>query len=123
MLGPVESSAEGKRELEPGDVLGGYRLEDAIGAGGMGIVFRASRLEDGREVALKVLKIGLADDLLFQHRFRQEARAAPLLPHPPPRRGARAAAGVREPHLVPIIEASEADGRHYLAVDYVAGGS
>jgi serine/threonine protein kinase len=89
-------------------MLGGYRLEDAIGAGGMGIVFRASRVEDGREVALKVLKIGLADDLLFQHRFRQEARAA---------------AEVREPHLVPIIEASEADGRHYLAVDYVAGGS
>jgi serine/threonine protein kinase len=89
-------------------MLGGYRLEDAIGAGGMGIVFRASRVEDGREVALKVLKIGLASDLLFQHRFRQEARAA---------------AEVREPHLVPIIEASEADGRHYLAVDYVAGGS
>jgi serine/threonine protein kinase len=108
MLCPVESSADGKRELEPGDVLGGYRLEDAIGAGGMGIVFRASRVEDGREVALKVLKIGLAGDLLFQHRFRQEARAA---------------AEVREPHLVPIIEASEADGRHYLAVDYVAGGS
>ena len=74
----------------------------------MGIVFRASRVEDGREVALKVLKVGLADDLLFQHRFRQEARAA---------------AEVREPHLVPIIEAAEADGRHYLAVDYVAGGS
>jgi serine/threonine protein kinase len=104
----VDSSGDIKRELEPGDMLGGYRLEDAIGAGGMGIVFRASRVEDGREVALKVLKIGLADDLLFQHRFRQEARAA---------------AEVREPHLVPIIEASEADGRHYLAVDYVAGGS
>jgi serine/threonine protein kinase len=104
----VDSSGAAKRELEPGDTLGGYRLEDAIGAGGMGIVFRASRLEDGREVALKVLKIGLADDLLFQHRFRQEARAA---------------AEVREPHLVPIIEASDADGRHYLAVDYVAGGS
>jgi serine/threonine-protein kinase len=104
----VDSSDGVKRELEPGDMLGGYRLEDAIGAGGMGIVFRASRVEDGREVALKVLKIGLANDLLFQHRFRQEARAA---------------AEVREPHLVPIIEASEADGRHYLAVDYVAGGS
>src|SRR5205085_2244356 len=53
-------------------------------------------------------KLDLADDLLFQHRFRQEARAA---------------AEVHEPHLVPIIEASEADGRHYLAVDYVTGGS
>src|SRR5437870_10024235 len=74
----------------------------------MGLVFRATRTSDGREVALKVLKLALADDLLFQHRFRQEARAA---------------AEVHEPHLVPIIEASEADGRHYLAVDYVTGGS
>jgi serine/threonine protein kinase len=96
------------RELRPGDVLGTYRLESELGEGGMGLVFRAVRVEDGREVALKVLKLALANDLLFQHRFRQEARAA---------------AEVHEPHLVPIIEASEADGRHYLAVDYVPGGS
>jgi serine/threonine protein kinase len=97
-----------KRELEPGDTLGGYRLEESLGEGGMGLVFRALRDEDGREVALKVLKIELAGDLVFQHRFRQEARAA---------------AEVHDSHLVPIIEASEADGRHYLAVDYVPGGS
>jgi serine/threonine protein kinase len=97
-----------KRELEPGDKLGGYRLEESLGEGGMGLVFRALRDEDGREVALKVLKIELAGDLVFQHRFRQEARAA---------------AEVHDSHLVPIIEASEADGRHYLAVDYVPGGS
>ena len=101
-------SGETKRELEPGDTLGGYRLEESLGEGGMGLVFRAVRAEDGREVALKVLKLGLAGDLVFQHRFRQEARAA---------------AEVHDPHLVPIIEAAEADGRHYLAVDYVPGGS
>ena len=89
-------------------MLGDYRLESELGEGGMGLVFRATRTSDGREVALKVLKLALANDLLFQHRFRQEARAA---------------AEVHEPHLVPIIEASDADGRHYLAVDYVAGGS
>jgi serine/threonine-protein kinase len=97
-----------KRELQPGDTLGDYRLEELLGEGGMGVVFRASRLSDGREVALKLLKVDLADDLLFQHRFRQEARAAGEVP---------------EPHLVPIIEAAEADGRHYLAVAYVEGGS
>jgi serine/threonine protein kinase len=97
-----------KRELQPGDTLGDYRLDDVLGEGGMGVVFRATRLSDAREVALKVLKVDLADDLLFQHRFRQEARAAGEVP---------------EPHLVPIIEASEADGRHYLAVAYVEGGS
>jgi serine/threonine protein kinase len=101
-------SGETRRELEPGDTLGGYRLEESLGEGGMGLVFRALRAEDGREVALKVLKIELAGDLVFQHRFRQEARAA---------------AEVHDPHLVPIIEAAEADGRHFLAVDYVPGGS
>lgn len=101
-------SGDTKRELEPGDTLGDYRLEESLGEGGMGLVFRAVRAEDGREVALKVLKLGLASDLVFQHRFRQEARAA---------------AEVHDPHLVPIIEAAEADGRHYLAVDYVPGGS
>jgi serine/threonine protein kinase len=97
-----------RRELEPGDTLGDYRLEESLGEGGMGLVFRALRSDDGREVALKVLKLDLAGDLVFQHRFRQEARAA---------------AEVHDPHLVPIIEAAEADGRHYLAVDYVPGGS
>jgi serine/threonine protein kinase len=104
----VEYRGATDRELEPGDTLGDYKLEAAIGVGGMGVVFRASRISDGKEVALKVLKVGLAGDLIFQHRFAQEARAA---------------AEVREPHLVPIIEASVADGRHYLAVDYVSGGS
>jgi len=105
---PVEPEGAATRELQPGDVLGDYRLESELGEGGMGLVFRAVRTSDGREVALKVLKLALANDLLFQHRFRQEARAA---------------AEVHEPHLVPIIEASEAEGRHYLAVDYVPGGS
>jgi serine/threonine protein kinase len=104
----VEGHGAATRELQPGDVLGDYKLESELGEGGMGLVFRATRTSDGREVALKVLKLALANDLLFQHRFRQEARAA---------------AEVHEPHLVPIIEASDADGRHYLAVDYVAGGS
>jgi len=108
MLTRVSMSGAAKGELQPGETVGGYRLGEVLGEGGMGLVFRASRISDGHEVALKVLKVELADDLLFQHRFRQEARAA---------------AEVTEPHLVPIIEADEADGRHYLAVDYVSGGS
>jgi serine/threonine-protein kinase len=97
-----------KRELEPGEKLGGYQLAEILGEGGMGLVFRATRIEDGREVALKVLKIELAGDFLFRQRFQQEARAA---------------AEVRNEHLVPIIEEGEDDGRHFLAVDYVPGGS
>jgi len=74
----------------------------------MGLVFKATREGDERLVALKVLKRELTGDFVFEQRFRQEARAA---------------AEVREPHLVAILEASEADGRHYLACDYVDGGS
>jgi len=96
-----------RRELEPGDTLGPYRLESLLGEGGMGIVFRA-RGEDGAEVALKVLKLELGGDLMFQHRFKQEARAA---------------AEVSDPHLLPIVETGEADGRHYLASAYAPGGS
>jgi serine/threonine protein kinase len=89
-------------------MLGAYRLEALLGEGAMGVVFRARRVDDGRLVALKVLKRELAGDVIFQHRFRHEARAA---------------AEVRAPHLVSIVEADAADGRHYLAVNYVAGGS
>jgi len=94
-------------ELQIGDSLGAYRLESVLGEGGMGKVFGARR-EDGTQVALKVLRPELAGDYVFQHRFSQEARAA---------------AEVHHDHLVPIFEASEADGVHYLAVAYLPGGS
>jgi eukaryotic-like serine/threonine-protein kinase len=94
---------------QPGERLGPYRLEEALGEGGMGLVFRARRIEDGREVALKLLKSELAGDYIFQHRFRQEARAA---------------AEVRDGHLVAILDADEADGFFpYIAVEYLPGGS
>jgi serine/threonine-protein kinase len=101
MLYPVAA------ELQVGDSLGAYRLESVLGEGGMGKVFGARR-EDGTQVALKILKPELAGDYVFQHRFNQEARAA---------------AEVHNEHLVPIFEASEVDGLHYLAVAYLPGGS
>jgi serine/threonine-protein kinase len=96
------------RELQPGDTLGQYRLESVLGEGGMGLVFRAVRESDGQVVALKLLKLELYGDFVFKERFKQEARAA---------------AEVQSRHLVPIIEAGEADGRQYLAVAYVDGQS
>jgi serine/threonine-protein kinase len=95
-------------DLQPGDTLGGYRVESVLGEGGMGRVYGARRDADGTQVALKVLKKELAGDYVFQQRFRQEARAA---------------AEVENPHLVPIFEAGEADGYQYLAVAYLPGGS
>src|SRR4051812_38691732 len=96
------------RELEPGDTLGPYRLEELLGEGGMGLVFRAVRESDGQLVALKVMRFELIEDPVFGKRFEQEARAA---------------SEVRDPHLVPVLEAGQADGRRYLAVAYVSGGT
>ena len=96
------------RELEPGDTLGPYHLEEVLGEGGMGLVFKARREGDEQPVALKVLKRQLSGDFIFQQRFKQEARAA---------------AEVRDRHLVAILESAEWDGRHCLASQYVDGGS
>jgi serine/threonine protein kinase len=96
------------RELQPGDTLGPYRLEELLGEGGMGLVFRAVRESDGQLVALKVMRFELIEDPVFGKRFEQEARAA---------------SEVRDPHLVPVLEAGQADGRRYLAVTYVPGGT
>lgn len=96
------------RELEPGDTVGPYVLESVLGEGGMGLVFKARREGDDRPVALKVLKRQLSGDLVFQQRFQHEARAA---------------AEVRDRHLVAILESAEWDGRHCLASAYVDGGS
>ena len=62
MLTRMSMSGAAKRELQPGETVGDYRLEEILGEGGMGLVFRASRISDGHEVALKVLKVDLADD-------------------------------------------------------------
>jgi serine/threonine protein kinase len=93
-------------ELEPGGRVGAYRLEERLGEGGMGVVFRAVHESEGDEVALKVLRAELSADDTFRRRFVHEARAA---------------GEVRHKHLVPITEAGEADGRPYLAVAFVRG--
>jgi serine/threonine-protein kinase len=97
-------------DLAAGDRLGPFQLEEMLGAGGMGIVFRATRQRDGDAdggvVALKVLRGELSGDDTFRRRFEHEARSA---------------AEVRNPHLVAILEAGEADGRHYLATEFVPG--
>jgi serine/threonine-protein kinase len=93
-------------ELAPGDTLGPYRLEEVLGEGGMGLVFRAVRESDGEVVALKVMRFELIEDPVFGRRFEQEARAA---------------SEVTEPHLVPVLEAGQAAGRRYLAAKFIDG--
>ena len=95
-------------ELAVGDRLGPYRLDSLLGEGGMGIVFRAEREPDGSVVALKVLRKELSADEVYRRRFIHEARVAEEVQHK---------------HLVPILEAGEAEGRSYLAVACVQGRS
>jgi serine/threonine protein kinase len=93
-------------DLEPGHRLGAYRLEERLGEGAVGVVFRAIKEPEGNEVALKVLRAELSADETFRRRFVHEARAA---------------GEVRHKHLVPIMDAGEAEGRPYLAVAFVRG--
>lgn len=94
--------------MTAGTRVGPYELEGVLGEGAMGVVYRAARDEDGAVVALKLLRAELAADAVYRQRFLREARVA---------------AEVEHPHLVPIIEAGEDDGRPYLAARFVAGGS
>jgi eukaryotic-like serine/threonine-protein kinase len=68
--------------LATGTKLGPYELQGAIGAGGMGEVYRARDSRLNREVAIKVLPVSFASDRERMHRFEQEARAAAALNHP-----------------------------------------
>ncbi|HUA47397.1 MAG TPA: serine/threonine-protein kinase [Solirubrobacteraceae bacterium] len=92
--------------LERGAVLGGYRIEEQIGAGGFGIVYRATNVALNRIYALKVLAPELAADEQFRARFQREMRIAASLDHA---------------HVVGIHYAGEHDGFLFLAMDYVHG--
>ncbi|HEY1400955.1 MAG TPA: serine/threonine-protein kinase, partial [Terriglobales bacterium] len=68
--------------LTSGTKLGPYELSGAIGAGGMGEVYRARDPRLNREVAIKVLPAAFSDDRQRLHRFEQEALAVAALNHP-----------------------------------------
>ena len=91
-----------------GRTLAHYRINTAIGAGGMGEVYRATDSKLGREVALKVLPPDMARDPERLARFQREARAVAALNHP---------------HIVTIYSVEESDGVHFLTMELVEGQS
>ena len=92
--------------VSPGDAVGWYRVEELLGSGGMGLVYRARHVHLDRVVALKVISPGLASDPDARRRFTQEARSA---------------ASVLHPHVVPVFDAGEASGVLYLAMELIDG--
>src|SRR3954462_6915852 len=68
--------------LASGTKLGPYEIVSALGAGGMGEVYRARDPRLGRDVAIKILPSAFSADVDRLHRFEQEARAAAALNHP-----------------------------------------
>ena len=90
----------------PGQVIGGYRLEELLGEGAAGLVF-AARDGAGNRVALKLLRPELADDRVMVARFEREAQLARNL----------------GTHVVPVLELGSSDGIEYLAMPFYAGGS
>ncbi len=89
-----------------GTPFGRYRLVELLGRGGMGEVWRAHDTAMDRMVALKLLPANFADDPVFQERFRREAHAA---------------AGIDEPHVVPIYDFGEIDGRLFVTMRLIKG--
>src|SRR5215468_2168413 len=92
--------------LSPGSRLGPYEIVAALGAGGMGEVYRARDARLGREVAVKVLPADLSSDQDRVRRFEQEARSASALDHP---------------NIITIYDIGSADSTLYIAMQYVEG--
>ena len=91
----------------PGSRLGGYRLEEQVGAGGMAVVFRAHDERLDRPVALKIMTPAMGSDDMFRQRFIRESRAA---------------AAVEDPHIIPVYEAGEVGHILFIAMRLVRGG-
>ena len=115
MLLPVSNDSQATRILSrdetristsaPGFVLRQrYRLENEIGRGGMGVVYRATDLELMRQVAVKVLSEAAPQDA--RQRLIREARAAAALNHP---------------HIISVYDVGEADGLPFFVMELVEG--
>jgi serine/threonine protein kinase len=89
-----------------GRVVAGYRIEERIGRGGMGLVYRAEHLNLRRRAAIKIIAPELAETAGFHERFTREARIAAALQHP---------------NIVTVYDAGEADGLLYIAMQYIEG--
>lgn len=97
--------------LSPGDVFASdYEVQRVIGAGSMGIVYRALHRNTAQDVALKLMHSALAEDPKAVHRFEREARAL---------------MSVHSRHVARVIDTGcdEATGMHWMAMDLAEGST
>jgi eukaryotic-like serine/threonine-protein kinase len=92
--------------LKSGTQLGPYEIQSAVGAGGMGEVYRARDTRLDRTVAIKVLPLHLADRSELRERFEREARTIASLNHP---------------HICTLHDIGQQDGIDYLVMEYLEG--
>src|SRR3954452_9193946 len=104
--GPDPEYESGVADALIGASFAGYRIDDLVGRGGMGVVYRATDASLERSVALKLLAPELARDEAFRRRFATESKVAASLDHP---------------NVIPIYQAGEHDGVLYLAMRFVRG--
>ncbi|MCA8915650.1 MAG: protein kinase [Planctomycetes bacterium] len=91
-----------------GQQIGGYRIEERLGRGAMGTVYKATQLSLGRTVALKVLSQDLVKDEKFCEMFVKEARAAGSLNHP---------------NIIQVYDVGDEGGQYFFSMEYASKGS
>lgn len=92
--------------ISPGTRIDRYQITSPIASGGMGEIYLAQDIRLGRKVALKLLPAKYTQDQDRLRRFEQEAYAASALNHP---------------NIITIFEIGEADGRHFIATEFIEG--
>src|ERR1700737_39878 len=92
--------------IATGTKLGPYEITGAIGAGGMGEVYRARDTRLGREVAIKVLPARLSSDPRLRERLAREARAISSIAHP---------------HICTLFDIGREQGVDFLVMEYLSG--
>ena len=92
--------------FKPGEQVGPYRIMEKLGRGGMATVFKAYHANLDRYVAIKVLHPAFMEDPNFLARFEREAKVVAMLEHP---------------HIIPVYDFAENEGRTYLVMKFVEG--